>query len=88
MPHNPRPPASERVRLNIVLAEDWLDRADVVLASLERAGLLIENVSVGTGVVTGSIEPAHRDRISGLAGIAAVEVDRTFRLPTPDSSIQ
>jgi hypothetical protein len=72
------------MRLNILLADEWLDRADMVVAALERAGLRIENVATAVGVITGSTEGDRRDDLARVRGVAAVELVRDVHVAPPE----
>ncbi|QQQ78134.1 hypothetical protein IOD16_06570 [Saccharothrix sp. 6-C] len=56
-----------------------------VVSALRDAGMVVEQVLEGLGVVTGSVAPGVGDLLGAVPGVAHVEVDRTVRLP-PDGS--
>lgn len=54
---------------------------DRVAAGLVEAGMAVEQILSTTGIVVGSIDADSLPAISRLAGVAAVEQDRDFRIP-------
>ncbi|MBC3191135.1 hypothetical protein H7X46_08675 [Pseudonocardia sp. C8] len=61
---------------------------DDVVAGLEGAGLQVEKVLRGVGVVVGTCDEDRRSALAGVAGVGAVEPDREIRLAPPDSDVQ
>jgi hypothetical protein len=76
--------STERVLVTV----GQLDRLDEVVAGLRAAGLQVERVLEPVGVVTGSVDPGRRTALAAVPGVAAVEDDRTVRLPPPDAAVQ
>ncbi|MBW0105145.1 hypothetical protein [Pseudonocardia sp. KRD291] len=77
---------SEKVTISI--ADGHLDRIDEVVARLEQAGVQVEKVLRGVGVVIGSVEESGMRALGVLDGVGSVEPDRTVQLPPPDSDVQ
>jgi hypothetical protein len=75
-------------KITISVDDAHVDLIDEVVGRLQEAGMLVEQVLRPVGVITGSVDAPVRARLSTLAGVAAVEPDRTFRLPPPDAEIQ
>ena len=63
-------------------------RIEDVVAALEAAGLQVEKVLRGVGVVVGTCDDEYRSALSGVPGVGSVEADREIRLPPPDSDVQ
>lgn len=75
-------------KVTISVADDAIDRIDEVVAALESGGLHVEQVLRPIGVITGSVDGGQLHALGGVAGVAAVEPQRTVRLPPPDSDVQ
>ncbi len=75
-------------KVNISIAEDYLDHFSEVVLRCEKAGLQIEQQLEQVGVVTGSIDSTKLADLEQVEGVAAVEAARSFQLPPPDSDIQ
>jgi imidazoleglycerol phosphate synthase glutamine amidotransferase subunit HisH len=67
----------------VSVADDGVANLPAVVSALRDAGMVVEQVLEGLGVVTGSVAPGVGDRLGAVPGVAHVEVDRTVRLP-PD----
>ncbi|MDN5914458.1 MAG: hypothetical protein L0I76_05015 [Pseudonocardia sp.] len=77
---------SEKVTISV--ADGYVDRIDEVVARLEEAGVRVEKVLRGVGVIIGSVEEAGMRALGALEGVGSVEKDRTVQLPPPDSDVQ
>jgi hypothetical protein len=80
-----RPPGTERVR--VVLSVDP-DRFDGVISAARAAGLTVTQEMPAVGVVSGEIDQDSLATLTGVDGIEAVEKERTFQLPPPESPLQ
>jgi hypothetical protein len=78
--------ASEKV--NVVVADDYLDRFSEVVKRAKEAGLQVEQPLETIGVVSGSIDPAKLAALKRVEGVTAVEPSRDFQLAPPESEIQ
>lgn len=78
--------AGEKVTVSVDDAH--LELIDEVVGRLQAAGMLVEQVLRPIGVITGSVDSPVRETLGRLAGVAAVEPQRTFRLPPPGSEVQ
>lgn len=68
-----------RIRLTVLVHENWRDRFSVIVENCRLAGLAVERELVTIGVITGNID---EDRVSALAhieGVSAVETERVHR---------
>jgi hypothetical protein len=77
---------SEKVTISV--ADDAIDRIDEVVAALESGGMHVEQVLRPIGVITGSVDTRQVHALGDVAGVAAVEPQRTVQLPPPDSDVQ
>lgn len=75
-------------RVNIAVADDYLDHFDEVVSNAARAGLRVERELEELGIVSGVIESTRITRLYRVRGIATVDAERTFQLPPPESVIQ
>lgn len=66
-----------RVRLTLLVHEDWRDRYPLVLERCRQAGLEVERELAATGAIAGSIAEEHLAALTAVEGIAAVERERT-----------
>ncbi|MFD0202597.1 MULTISPECIES: hypothetical protein [Saccharothrix] len=65
----------------VSVADGSLADLPTVVAALCDAGMVVEDVLEGLGVVTGSVAPGVGDLLGAVPGVSHVEVDRTVRLP-------
>ena len=75
-------------KITISVADDAIDRIDEVVAALEDGGMHVDQVLRPLGVITGSVDTQRVQALGAVAGVAAVEPQRTVRLPPPDSDVQ
>jgi hypothetical protein len=61
----------------VVVSVDSPADLPVVVAALRDAGMVVDNVLEGLGLVTGSVAPGGGDRLGAVPGVSHVEVDRT-----------
>ena len=74
--------------VTVMIAEDYLDRADKVIQRCAKVGLNVKQHLKTLGVVQGTIDPAKIPALTKVAGVAAVELPRAIDIPSPDSEIQ
>lgn len=75
-------------KITVSVDDDHLGRIDEVVARLQAAGMQVEQVLRPVGVITGSVDDTCRAALGTVPGVAAVEPQRTFRLPPPDADVQ
>lgn len=75
-------------QVSISVADGFLDRFADVVKRIEQAGLKVDQQLDTIGVITGSIDSDNIAKLDQVEGIAAVERNRGFQLPPPDSPIQ
>ncbi|CAN5777142.1 hypothetical protein BH18ACT7_BH18ACT7_14180 [soil metagenome] len=75
-------------KITVSVDDEHVERIDEVVDRLRAAGMRVEQVLRPIGLVTGSVETPDRERLSTLAGVAAVEPQRRMQLPPPDADIQ
>ncbi|MGX7828344.1 hypothetical protein ACTG9Q_24965 [Actinokineospora sp. 24-640] len=75
-------------RVLVVLADSGLARLPEVVAGLEAAGLLVEEILDAVGVITGTIEHGAISALLAIDGVDDIEPVTTVQLPHPDSELQ
>lgn len=65
-----------RVRLNVLVREEWRNRYPQVLEQCRQAGLTVECELVTIGAIVGSIEEEPLAALSAVEGVSAVEPER------------
>jgi hypothetical protein len=76
---------SEAVR--VVLSVDP-ERFDDVVRAAARVGLVVEEKMREAGVVAGQVDRKNMSALQKVAGVEAMERERTVQLPPPDSPVQ
>jgi hypothetical protein len=79
--------AKESEAVRVVLSVDP-DRFDDVVTAAASLGLVVEEEMREAGVVAGSVDRKHMSALRAVAGVEAVERERTIQLPPPDSPVQ
>lgn len=74
--------------ITVSVDDEHLAEIDAVAARLQEAGMQVEQVLPGIGVITGTVPGAQRTALATVAGVAGVEPQRTYRLPPPDADVQ
>lgn len=72
----------------ITVDENHLDQIWQVANNLRVAGLEVEKLYEKVGIITGSIESTKRSNLASITGVSAVEDEKAYNLPPPDSKIQ
>ncbi len=82
--------SSDEAEIDVVVSvkDDHLDHLDRVVADLRAAGLHVRDRLERLGAVTGSVPAGRLDSLSAIDGVDAVEQEREFQLPPPDSDVQ
>jgi hypothetical protein len=78
--------ASEAEVAIVVLVDP--DRFDATAQALSDAGVTLEQQSREIGIIGGHVRADRLTDVDQLDGVVAVEVERTFQLPPPDSPVQ
>ncbi|MFE2278121.1 hypothetical protein ACFXAE_12875 [Streptomyces sp. NPDC059454] len=79
--------SSQSEPVGVILAVDPDRFAEVVEAS-RRAGLTVTGEQPILGTLSGTIPEDRIPALREVAGVEAVDRDRTIRLPPPDSPVQ
>lgn len=74
--------------ITVSVDDAHVEAIDEVVERLRAAGMRVEQVLRPVGVITGSVQTNRRTALGALAGVAAVESQRSFRLPPPDAEVQ
>ena len=77
-----------KTHVNISIEDDYLERMDEVARQLQKAGLASSRQMKDIGVITGSVDQDHLDRIRRVPGVAHVERSRQVSIPDPSSDLQ
>jgi hypothetical protein len=75
-------------QITVSVSDDAIGRIDEVVTALENGGMHIDQVLRPIGVITGSADTQRVRALGSVAGVAAVEPQRTVRLPPPGSDVQ
>lgn len=75
-------------RVLVVLADSGLARLPEVVAGLEAAGMLVDEVLDSIGVITGSVARTAVSALSEVDGVEGIEPVATYQLPDPGSDVQ
>jgi hypothetical protein len=75
-------------KVTVSVTDDAVGRIDEVVAALEHGGMHVEQVLRPIGLITGSIDTQRVQALGDVAGVAAVEPQRTVQLSPPDSDVQ
>jgi hypothetical protein len=78
--------ADEQVVISVT--DDQVDDMPAVVAALRDAGLRVDEVLNGVGVVTGTVDEAALAALSTVPGVLDVERSRVYQAPPPDSPVQ
>jgi hypothetical protein len=79
---------SAKMKVNIVVADDYENRFPEVVEAAQQAGLDVEEQLPTIGLITGTIDESKRSMLERVQGVAAVEAPRTYQLSPPESDIQ
>ncbi|HIK57031.1 MAG TPA: ketohydroxyglutarate aldolase [Synechococcales cyanobacterium M55_K2018_004] len=77
-----------KVKITVSIAENHLNQILDVTQDLRSAGMEVEHVMDGIGVVTGAADADQISAIAQVPGVSSVEREQSFQLPSPDSPIQ
>lgn len=79
--------SSQSEPVGVILAVDP-DRFAEVVEAARRAGLTVTGEQPILGTLSGTVAEDRIPALREVAGVEAVDRDRTVRLPPPDSPIQ
>jgi hypothetical protein len=77
-----------RVSVSLSVSDDRIDQFPDVVDRARAAGLDVWQELDLIGVVSGTIEEERLEELRRIPGVAAVEPEREFQIPPPDSEIQ
>lgn len=75
-------------RVLVVLADSGLARLPEVVAGLEAAGMLVDEVLDSIGVITGSVARTAVSALTEVDGVEGIEPVAAYQLPDPGSDVQ
>lgn len=73
-------------RVTVILDETGDCTTEALADRLRQAGMQVEQVLDEIGMITGTVAPEHRAKVSTLPGVAGVEDETTFQAPPPDDT--
>jgi hypothetical protein len=74
--------------ITVQVDDDHVARLDGVADQLRAAGMKVEQVLRTIGIITGSVPSERRAGLDSVPGVASIESEHTFQLPSPDSDVQ
>jgi hypothetical protein len=77
-----------RISVSLSVSDDRIDQFPEVVDRAREAGLDVWQELDLIGVVSGSIDEERLEELRRIPGVAAVEPEREFQIPPPDSEIQ
>ena len=78
----------ERVKVTVTVDDSHLGQIEEVTRKLADSGMTVEQTLPTIGIITGAVQAAQVRSLQHVSGVRAVEVDRHYQLPPPDSNIQ
>ena len=75
-------------KVTVTVDDDHLDDVEGLAEKLRAEGLEVDQVLGDVGIITGSVPSDKRESVGGVEGVAAVEDETTFQLPSPEAGIQ
>ncbi len=80
--------ASDRVNVTVSVDDAHLSQIDQVVERLRSAGMHVDSSLASIGTILGHVAGDQVHALSRLPGVAAVEPERSYQLPPPESPIQ
>lgn len=74
--------------VTVTVDDTHLRSIGTVARSLEQTGMRVDRVMAAVGVITGSMESGSVSTLSTIPGVASVDRDPGYQLPSPGSEIQ
>ncbi len=73
---------------NVVVSDDYLDRIPEVAERLRSAGMRVGRIIPSIGTIEGVVDSTDEQELKGIEGVEAVEEQRSYQLPPPESDLQ
>ncbi|MBE9124625.1 MULTISPECIES: ketohydroxyglutarate aldolase [unclassified Coleofasciculus] len=77
-----------KINVSVSLDDEHIDQILEVAHNLESAGMKVENMMSGIGVLTGSCDSEKIEVLARVEGVSAVEPERRVQIAPPESEIQ
>lgn len=81
-------PDEGRCEVTVTVADAALDSLEDVVNGLSSAGMQVDRVLGGLGVVTGTVATGALPALEAVSGVAGVARAQAFRLAPPDAEVQ
>lgn len=65
-----------RIRLTVLVADDWHDRYPTVVAECRDVGMAIERELQAIGVIVGTLDEQRMQALQCIDGVSSVEPER------------
>lgn len=75
-------------KVTVTVDDAHLGDVEALAERLRAEGLEVDQVLGDVGIITGSVPADRRSSIGALEGVASVEEETTFQLPSPEAGIQ
>jgi hypothetical protein len=79
---------SQRVEVQVLLAEEHQASLPAVIARLQEAGMEVAEKLEEVGAVTGHVRSTQVEALRGIDGVSDVERSRAVGVAPPDSPVQ
>ena len=75
-------------QVTVTVDDTHLRSIGTVARSLEQTGMRVDRVMAAVGVITGSVDSGTESTLSRVPGVASVDRDVNYQLPSPDAEVQ
>jgi hypothetical protein len=75
-------------QVTVTVDDTHLRSIGTVARSLEQTGMRVDRVMAAVGVITGSVDTGTESTLNGVPGVASVDRDNSYQLPSPGSEVQ
>lgn len=74
--------------MSVSVDDQHIDEIVEVAGKLSSAGMTVEQIMDKIGVIVGSCDSDKMEVLSQVEGVSAVEPERDYQIPPPESDIQ
>jgi hypothetical protein len=75
-------------QVTVTVDDTHLRSIGTVARSLERTGMRVDKVMAAVGVITGSVDSGTESTLTRVPGVASVDRDNSYQLPSPGAEVQ